>query len=150
MITMLENTAPLITLLVLSVATQITIPIPLDMILLGMTAIKFNYALLVAIVVTGLTIGAIIDYSIGRFGIETIPWLHKRKNTRGYKKAEKFYKKYGKWTLLFSSLPFVGKYFPLLAGIMETKFLTFLSVYLAGKVIYYSLITLIAFGILKI
>ncbi len=119
---MLESTAPLFTLLVLSIATQITIPIPLDMILLGMTAIKFNYALLVTIVVTGLTVGAIIDYSIGRFGIEAIPWLHKRKNTRGYKKAEKFYKKYGKWTLLFSSFPFVGKYFPLLAGIMETKF----------------------------
>jgi membrane protein YqaA with SNARE-associated domain len=142
---MFENFVSLGILFILSIVTQITFPVPLDAILLGMAAAKFNYFLLVSIAVVGLTLGATFNYFVGRFEMDKISWLHKRKKSKGYKRADKFYKKYGKWTLLFSACPFVGKYFPLLAGIMGTKFVTFLSIYVLGKVFYYSAIALIVF-----
>lgn len=130
----------LLPLFLVAIATQTTIPIPLDLIMFGMVATGFNKILVVVVAIIGLTIGASLDYILGRYEITLIPWFKKEMHTKTYKKAEKFYHQYGKWTLLVSFFPFIGKYFPLVSGIMKTPWLDFLSIYIFGKIVYYFLL----------
>lgn len=64
---------------------------------------------------------AIFDYFVGKLGVENAPWIRKDTKSRQYKHAARFYHKYGKWTLLISYFPFIGKYFPFVAGVMGEK-----------------------------
>lgn len=134
---MIEQIAALFPLLLLSTATQIIIPAPVDLIALGMTRIGINPLALIFTITIGMLIGASFDYYIGRYGIETVSWLKKKTDSRDYRKAEHFYKKYGCWTLLFTFLPFVGKYFPFISGLMELSYKKMLSLFVFGKLLYY-------------
>lgn len=134
---MLDQIPTLASLLALASVNQVFLPAPLDLIMLGLFKAGLSPFLIIVFATIGLTLGATIDYCIAKFGIETIPWLKKKTNTKSYHHAERFYKKYGLWTLLFTFLPFVGKYFPFIAGLMEAPLKKVLSVYILGKILYY-------------
>ncbi len=125
---------------VLAILNQILIPMPLDVIIIGMCKASGNIPLIIGFTVIGLTIGAILDYLAGRYSLKFIKH-HKRKlNHRNFKKAQKFYNKYGVVTNALTFIPFIGKYFPLVAGVMDTSFSTFFLIYVTGRVVYYSII----------
>lgn len=125
-----------IPLLITAVVAQ-AIPLPVDLLALAMVKVHFPLIPVLVLTIAGLTVGAILDYLFGRYGIELIPWFRKEKKHRNYKRAEKFYKKYGQWSLLFGFFPVIGVYFPVVAGALEEPILTFLVIYLSGKLIYY-------------
>ncbi len=122
---------------------QVFLPAPLDLIMFGMFKTGLNPLFIIIFAIMGLTAGATIDYCVAKFGIKTIPWLKKKADTKSYHHAESFYKKYGLWTLLFTFLPFVGKYFPFIAGLMEAPLKKVLPVYILGKILYYSFLGLV-------
>lgn len=130
--------ASLLSLFLLSIVNQIIIPAPVDLIMLGLVKIGHDPILVVLTIVVGSTLGATVDYFLGKLGIEKVAWLKRKTESKGYKKARRFYDKYGSWTLLFSYAPFVGKYFVFIAGIMKTKFIKVIFLYVFGKLLYYA------------
>ncbi len=147
---MIDQLTPFIFILVLATATQITFPAPVDLIVLGLAKVGINPIGLVVCVTVGMLVGASFDYYVGKHGIKAIPWLKKKTNSRSYHQAEHFYQQYGQWTLLFTFLPFVGKYFPFISGLMELSYKRMLSLFVLGKVLYYGTfgILLVKFGVL--
>lgn len=116
---------------------------PLDGLIIGMTLLNFNWLLVVSIAIVGLTVGSAVMYSVGRYGFSLNTSLENKRNTKNFKKAQALYQKYGYWTLVFSFMPLVGKFFPLTAGLMKTSWIKFLSFYILGKIVYYGLILFI-------
>lgn len=139
--------AALLSILVLAVANQIIIPAPTDLIMLGLALTGVNPLALVIFATIGATIGAGTDYFIGRFGMESIPWLRKSTKTKNYRRAEHFYEKYGYWTLLFSFFPFIGKYFPFVSGIFKGSFVKTIIIYDLGRILYYGIAAFLLFGL---
>lgn len=123
-----------------SIFTQVIVPFPLDITMFGMVKIGYVPWILVLLAITGLTVGALADFCLGKFGLRIFPWFRKEEKSKWFKKSKKMYKKYGQWTLLITFFPFVGKYFPLMAGIMKLSNKRFVFLYVIGKVLYYILL----------
>jgi membrane protein YqaA with SNARE-associated domain len=130
-------------LFLLSLITSTPIPFPYDLAVIGYLKNGVTPLYVCILATIGLTLAAIIDYLIGKYGIQSIPFLRKNKKTKRFRQAKKMYERYGQWTLLFTFIPFVGKYFPFLAGIMELSFVRFFLILVAGKLIYYGLLVLV-------
>lgn len=137
----------LIPLALLSGATQIILPAPVDLIMLGLIKMGQNPVFVILAVVIGSSLGAIVDYYLGKKGVEKISWVKLKTKSPGFRKAQRFYNKYGYWTLLFSYAPFVGKYFVLIAGIMKAKLPKVLAFYIIGKLLYYAVAGVIILNI---
>lgn len=123
---------------ILSAVNQIIVPAPIDLIMLAMVKLGHNPVAIVLAVVIGSSVGAMIDYYLGRLGMEKISWIKQKTKSKEFHRAQRFYGKYGYWSLLFSYAPFIGKYFVLIAGIMKARPLQVLGLYVIGKLIYYA------------
>lgn len=127
----------------LSIVTQVVIPVPLDLVVLGMFALNFNPLLVIFLSTAGLSIGATLTYIVGRGGLRKLKTFKKFEKTKKYHQAKRLYNKYGRWTLLFCFLPGIGKYFPLFAGIMNLHWGRFLMLFIVGRVIYYLILLIL-------
>lgn len=136
-------------LLVLSAANQIVVPAPIDLIMLAMVKLGHNPVAVVLAVVIGSSIGALVDYYLGRMGMEKIPWIRQKTKSKEFHRAQRFYNRYGYWSLLFSYAPFIGKYFVLVAGIMKTNPIKVLGFYVGGKLLYYIVVGFIVLSLWK-
>lgn len=125
-----------------AVAAQLTIPIPITLGALGLIKLHFDPILVFSVTIIGLSVGAMTDYFFARYGIDTIPFLRKKHHSRGFKHAEKIYRRFGKKAILLSFAPLIGPYFPYLAGSMETPFWAFLLMFLISRGVYYGAILL--------
>lgn len=137
------QTVGYIPLFFLSVVNQLALPAPVDLIMLAMVKLGFNPWVTVATAIFGMTLGSTADFILGKYGLRLIPWVRKEEKTKHFKRAEKFYRKYGLITLLFTWTPFVGKYLPFIAGAMKIHATTFYFFYLLGKLCYYGTLLLI-------
>lgn len=127
-------------LFLVSVMTQIVVPFPLDLIVLSMFALNFSPLLIIILATSGLTIGASLTFIIGKGGLRLFKSFRKLEKTKKFYQAKKLYQKFGKWTLLVTFLPGVGKYFALFAGIMGLNWLTFLTLFITGRLVYYTVL----------
>lgn len=88
----------------------------------------------------GNTLGAIVNYILGRY------LLHFQDRKWFPFKAEKLHKsqtwfeRYGKWSLLFSWLPLFGDALTFIAGVMKLSFAWFVSLVFIGKAFRYAFI----------
>lgn len=139
----MQNLIPLAGLFFLAFINQVFLPAPVDFIILAMAAAGLNPGELIIVNVIGQTLGSTTDFLIARYGIDSIPWVEKKEKKKGFKRARKFFEKYGRYTLIFSDAPFMGKFFPFLAGLLELPIYEFFVFYLLGKAIYYSAFYLI-------
>ncbi len=127
-------------LFLISIMTQIIIPFPLDLIILAMFGLNFDPLLVIVLATVGLTIGASVTYFIGKGGLRVFKSFRKLEKTKKFYQAKTLYNKYGQWTLLFTFLPGVGKYFALFAGIMGLGWIRFLVLFIVGRLVYYTII----------
>ena len=58
-------------------------------------------------------------------------------------RSSRWFKKYGKWSLLFAWVPIIGDPITFIAGTMRIKFLIFLSLVSFGKIMRYFVISLL-------
>ncbi len=107
-----------------------------------------NYALpvLIAVASVGNTLGAVVNWAIGR-GIDK---LHDKKwfpaTPRQLDKATAWYHKYGRWSLLMSWAPFIGDPLTLAAGVLREPFLSFLIIVAIAKTVRYVVVAAITLG----
>jgi len=97
---------------------------------------------LVAIATVGTVLGSLITYAMGRLGNEAIhkKWL--RISVDQTERAERWFGKYGKPSLLLAWLPIIGDPLCLAAGLMRTELVTFLLLVSIGKLARYSVLAL--------
>ena len=87
----------------------------------------------VAAATLGNFLGAWTTYWLGIYGG---PWLIRRVlriNERTEATAERFYNRYGSWSLLLSWLPIIGDPLCLVGGILRTGFIRFSVLVFIGK-----------------
>jgi len=97
---------------------------------------------LVLIATIGNVLGSLITYAMGRLGNEVLhrKWL--RISEAQAEKAEQWFEKYGKASLLLAWLPIVGDPLCLVAGLLRCGIVPFLILVSIGKLARYSVFAL--------
>ncbi len=97
---------------------------------------------LVLIATAGNVLGSCITYAMGRLGNEAVhkKWL--RISTEQTERAETWFNRYGKASLLLAWLPIVGDPLCLIAGLLRCHLITFLIMVTIGKFIRYAILAL--------
>ena len=93
--------------------------------------------LLVAVATAGNTLGAVVNWVLGRFLLrfQDRRWFYfSRKQVDA---AQRWYNRYGFWSLLFAWLPVGGDALTLIAGIMKVRLWLFLLLVGGGKALRY-------------
>ena len=81
----------------------------------------------------GNTLGAGVNWGLGRFaaGMRDRSWFPA--NSSQLQRAERWYARWGVWSLLLSWMPFVGDPLTVIAGLLRTPFLIFVIVVAIAK-----------------
>lgn len=93
----------------------------------------YSTALLVLTASIGNTLGAVVNWAMGR-GIERFrdrPWFPVKQDA--LEKAKKYYQRFGRWSLLLSWLPFIGDALTVVAGVMRERLVVFLALVACAK-----------------
>ena len=125
-------------LFLLSFLAATLIPLGSEWLVVAMLLDRHNPFLTVAVATIGNSLGACTTYLIGRYGG---PWLTEKVlhiDTVAKIKAERFYSRYGSWSLLMSWLPIVGDPLCLVGGILQIGFRRFSVLVLTGKLARYA------------
>lgn len=91
----------------------------------------------VALATAGNTLGAITTYLIGMYGGQWFIGKCLRIDEKARGRAERFYARYGFWSLLLSWLPVVGDPLCLVGGLCRAPFGRFVALVLCGKLFRY-------------
>lgn len=101
---------------------------------LMIVADRYPLAALIGIASFGNVLGSVVNWMLGR-GIEHyrdrrwFPVSPEKLN-----KAEGWYRRYGKWSLLTSWVPIIGDPITVIAGVLRVPFMTFLTLVTIAKV----------------
>ena len=95
-------------------------------------------ALSVTIATVGNYCGACTTYWIGLYGASFMIVRVLRIDDNARKRAERFYAKYGSWSLFFSWVPIVGDPLCLVGGLLEVGFVRFSLLVFSGKLVRYA------------
>jgi membrane protein YqaA with SNARE-associated domain len=90
--------------------------------------------ILVAVASVGNVLGSVVNWLLGR-GIERFrnrPWFPVKTTT--LERAQVWYQRYGKWSLLLSWAPIIGDPLTVVAGVMREPFPVFLLLVTIAKV----------------
>ena len=103
---------------------------------------------LVSVAAVGNTLGAVVNWMLGR-GIER--FRHSRwfpASDRQLEKAERWYHRFGRWSLLLSWLPVGGDALTVIAGVLKEPLPSFLLLVFVGKTARYIVLAAATQGIL--
>jgi membrane protein YqaA with SNARE-associated domain len=98
---------------------------------------KHSVPLLLATATLGNTLGAGVNWWLGR-GIDRFrnrKWFPA--NEAQMTRAQNWYQRWGRWSLLFSWIPFGGDALTVVAGVMREPILSFLAIVGVGKFLRY-------------
>ncbi|MEM7633266.1 MAG: YqaA family protein [Pseudomonadota bacterium] len=102
---------------------------------------------LLAVASLGNTLGACVNWGLGRFasGLRDRPWFPA--SSSQLQRAERWYARWGVWSLLLSWVPFVGDPLTVIAGLLRTPFLTFAIIVAIAKTGRYAVLLWLGAGI---
>jgi len=110
------------------------VPLSSEVLLGGMVASQtFDARLLLLAAVLGNTLGAVVNWGLGRFCLR---WQDRRwfpVNRSNLERATRWYNHFGKWSLLLAWVPVIGDPLTFAAGVLRTNFLWFLLLVAIGK-----------------
>lgn len=109
---------------------------------------EHSWALLLAVATLGNVLGSVVNWLLGR-SIERFKdfrWFPV--SNKALERAERWYRRWGKWSLLLSWAPLIGDALTVIAGVLRTPFVTFLPLVLIAKVGRYGVIALAVAGTL--
>lgn len=90
--------------------------------------------ILIAVASVGNVLGSVVNWVLGRF-IEHFrerSWFPAKASTLA--RAQDWYQRYGKWSLLLSWAPFIGDPLTVIAGVLREPFPVFLALVTVAKV----------------
>jgi len=82
----------------------------------------------------GNVLGSVVNWALGSYSrnLTTKKWFPFKETQ--IERSSKWFKKFGKWSLLFAWVPVVGDPLTLVAGILRVKFIDFIILVAIGKV----------------
>jgi len=107
-----------------------------------------SFTTLIVVASVGNTLGAVVNYAMGR-GIER--FRHRRwfpANAAQMARAERWYARWGVWTLLLSWAPFIGDPLTVVAGVLREPILPFLIIVTIAKTGRYIALYLLLLGLI--
>ncbi|MGD2084204.1 MAG: YqaA family protein [Chromatiales bacterium] len=109
----------------------------------GLIAAGHPPAALWAWATAGNTLGAAVNWVLGRFLLrfEGRGWFPFRSDSLG--RSQRWFQRYGKWSLLMAWLPVGGDALTFIAGVMRVPFPVFLLLTAAGKGARYAILLLL-------
>ena len=98
---------------------------------------------LVAVATVGNVLGSTINWGLGRYleHFQDRRWFPVK--PRSLHKAERWYHRYGRWSLLLSWAPFIGDPLTLVAGVLREPFSSFIVIVTLAKLGRYLVLTAI-------
>ncbi|MDW5317590.1 YqaA family protein [Rhizobium sp. PL01] len=127
-----------------ALAAATILPMQSEAVLVGLLILDSQPVwLLITVASVGNVLGAVINWELGR-GVERLrgkKWFPASAKTLD--RAALWYRRYGKWSLLFCWLPIVGDPLTVVAGILKEPFGTFLILVTIAKVARYLVLTAI-------
>jgi membrane protein YqaA with SNARE-associated domain len=126
------------------------LPAQSELVLVGLLMLgKFSPWSLIAVASLGNILGSCVNWLIGR-GIERFrarKWFPVSQPSLD--KAQTWYHRYGRWSLLLSWLPIVGDPLTIVAGLLREPFWSFLILVAIAKTVRYVLLALGALGMMS-
>ena len=94
----------------------------------------YDNLLLLTVASFGNILGSLINWALGSYSrnLTTKKWFPFKETQ--IERSSKWFKKFGKWSLLFAWVPVVGDPLTLVAGILRVKFIDFIILVAIGKV----------------
>lgn len=131
-----------------ALAAATVLPMQSEAALVGLLLLDAQPAwLLITVASIGNILGSAINWLLGRF-IEHYRdrrWFPVKE--AALKKAENWYRRYGKWSLLLSWAPVIGDPLTLAAGVLREPFPTFLLLVALAKIGRYLVLTAATLGL---
>ena len=104
------------------------------------TTSNYDNLLLLIVASFGNVLGSVVNWVLGFYSRNlTIKKWFPFKETQ-IERSSKWFRKFGKWTLLFAWVPVVGDPLTLVAGIFRVKFIDFIILVAIGKVSRYLIV----------
>jgi membrane protein YqaA with SNARE-associated domain len=116
-------------------------PVQSEATLVGLLLADHSPSLLLTVASAGNILGSVLNWGLGR-GIERFrdrAWFPAKAETLA--RAQRWYAKYGKWSLLLSWAPIVGDPLTVVAGVMRESFVVFLLLVAIAKIGRYVVLT---------
>ena len=97
----------------------------------------YDNLLLLTVASFGNILGSLVNWALGSYSrnLTTKKWFPFKEIQ--IERSSKWFRKFGKWSLLFAWVPVVGDPLTLVAGILRVKFIDFIILVAIGKVIRY-------------
>jgi membrane protein YqaA with SNARE-associated domain len=122
-------------------------PFQSELILFGMLGAEhYQLWLLVLVASVGNILGSCVNWFLGRFIalLEDRRWFPLSKEQVA--RAEGWYHKYGRWSLLLSWVPIIGDPLTIVAGVLREPFPVFLALIVVAKTARYVAVAALTFG----
>lgn len=123
------------------------LPMQSEAVLVGMLLSgHYVVATLLLVVTVGNVLGSLVNWLLGR-SVER--FRHKRwfpVSEAQLEKAQRFYLRYGRWSLLLSWVPIIGDPLTMVAGVMREPLWSFLLIVTLAKGARYLLLTAVTLG----
>ncbi len=127
-------------LFLLSFLASTLLPLGSEWLLALMLIKHYDPSLTVAVATLGNTLGACTTWMIGHYGGPFLIRRVLRIDAAAEASAERLYRKYGAWSLLFSWLPLIGDPLCLLGGILRVDLGRFILLVSIGKLARYAFV----------
>jgi len=125
-------------LFILSFLASTMLPLGSEWLLVALLVQKHEPMLTVLIATVGNYLGACTSYAIGLYGGDFLIKKLLRIGDAERSRAERFFSRYGSWSLLLSWLPVIGDPLCLAGGILKIPFTRFSILVATGKALRYS------------
>ena len=123
------------------------LPMQSEAVLVGMLlSAQYSVAQLLAVATLGNVLGSVLNWVLGR-SIER--FRHKRwfpVSDAKLSKAQRFYQRYGRWSLLLSWVPIIGDPLTMIAGVMREPLWRFVLIVTLAKAVRYGVLVVITLG----
>ena len=109
------------------------LPMQSEAVLVGLLLADYSSWLVITVASVGNILGSAINWLLGR-GIERFrdrPWFPA--SHTGLERAQSWYRRYGKWSLLLSWAPIIGDPLTVIAGVLREPFWVFLLLVAVAK-----------------
>ncbi len=130
-----------------ALAAATILPMQSEAVLVGLLLSGYTPWLLLTVASVGNVLGSVINWLLGR-SIERFrdrPWFPAR--GAQLDRAQRWYRRYGKWSLLLSWVPIVGDPLTVMAGVMREPLPMFLLLVTIAKVGRYLVLAALTLGL---
>ena len=130
-----------LSLFTLSFLAATILPFSSELTLAGLIATSnYDNLLLLIFVSSGNVLGSVVNWALGFYSrnLTKKKWFPFKDNQ--IENSSKWFRNFGKWSLLFAWVPIVGDPLTLVAGLLKVRFIEFIILVAIGKVSRYLII----------